>query len=121
MTTIHLTQAGVGFFVEFGVGRGWRHITELTHSRMIALRNAMLDGDDADVELHHELDAHTVERALTALKAAIRDREQALDRIFEIAEDEARATDGDCAAAEKSGYADFDLRPPIMEAAWSES
>ena len=52
-------------------------------------------GGDADVELRHELDGPTVERALTALKAAIRDREQALDRIFEIAEDEARATDGD--------------------------
>ena len=80
-----------------------------------------LDAGDADVELRHELDGPTVERALAALKAAIRDREQALDRIFEIAEDEARATDGDCMAAEKSGYADFDLRPPIMEAAWSES
>ena len=121
MTIIHLTQAGVGFFAEFGPGRGWRHITELTHARMIKLRNAILDAGDADVELRHELDGPTVERALAALKAAIRDREQALDRIFEIAEDEARATDGECMAVEKSGCADFDLRPPIMEAAWSES
>ena len=121
MTTIHLAQAGVGFFAEFGPGRGWRHITELTHARMITLRNAILDAGDADVELRHQLDGPTIERALTALKAAIRDREQALDRIFEIAQDEARATDGDCAAVEKSGCADFDLRPPIIEAAWNES
>ena len=85
---------------------------------MITLRNAIGAGD-AGVELAELGPCHRT--ALTALEGRDSRPRAALDRIFELAQDEARATDGDCAAVEKSGCADFDLRPPIIEAAWNES